>query len=265
MAKILNAQEGKHIVETYAFKNFDFSGDLEDKFIKTEFKASDSNNVKENVKDGEVDSSTTKQLDSNQMKLIEQLLNKSDELSSVIVRMEKQLSKQSSEYEKRLLEVQDTKYKEGYNDGYNKAKIELESKINEHLSKLIESVNKIDDVYKEYQSKAENIEKELVGVAIDIAEQVIEKELSKSSKEIALSLTKELLNDINEATKIEIKVNPLDYDYVSKNLDLERVEVKPDNAISLGGVVILSDAGNIEAEIHERFKTIKNSILKVKE
>ena len=78
-------------------------------------------------------------------------------------------------------------------------------------------------------------------------------------------MTKELLNDINEATKIEIKVNPLDYDYVSKNLDLERVEVKPDNAISLGGVVILSDAGNIEAEIHERFKTIKNSILKVKE
>ena len=37
MAKILNAQEGKHIVEAYAFKNFDFSGDLEDKFIKTEF------------------------------------------------------------------------------------------------------------------------------------------------------------------------------------------------------------------------------------
>ena len=143
MAKILNAQEGKHIVEAYAFKNFDFSGDLEDKFIKTEFKTSDSDNGKENIKEGGVDSSTTQQLDNNQMKLIEQLLDKSDELSSVIVRMEKQLSKQSSEYEKRLLEVQDSKYKEGYNDGYNKAKIELESKVHILSYKIVESPNGI--------------------------------------------------------------------------------------------------------------------------
>jgi flagellar assembly protein FliH len=75
-------------------------------------------------------------------------------------------------------------------------------------------------------------------------------------------LTKELLNDIKEATQIEIKVNPLDYDYVKDNLNLEKVKITPDNAISIGGVVILSDAGNIEAEIHKRFENIKKHILK---
>jgi len=75
-------------------------------------------------------------------------------------------------------------------------------------------------------------------------------------------LTKELLNDIKEATQIEIKVNPLDYDYVKDHLNLDKIKVSPDNAISVGGVVILSDAGNIEAEIHKRFEAIKNHILK---
>jgi flagellar assembly protein FliH len=259
MGKILNAQEGKHIIESYSFKNFDVG---HDSFVKTEYKEQTIKDVSPLNQD--IKESQEVVVDSNQIKLIEQLLNKSDELSSVVIRLESQLSKQSSEYEKRLVEVKETTYKEGYNEGYNKAKTELENKINEHLSKLIESTHKIEDLYKDYQNKVENIEKELVGVAVDIAEQVIQKEISKYSKEIALSLTKELINDIKEATKIEIRLNPLDYDYVKNNLDLEKVEVKPDNAISAGGVVILSDAGNIEAEIDERFKTIKNNILKVK-
>ena len=152
----------------------------------------------------------------------------------------------------------------GYNEGYNEAKRELENRVNEHLSKLIESLHKIDKVYQDYQNKAENIEKELVAVAVDIAQEVIAKELSKHSKEIALSLTKELINDIKEATKIEIKVNPLDYDYVKDKINLDKITIKPDNAISPGGVVIISDVGNIEAEIAERFKVIKNNILKVR-
>ena len=58
----------------------------------------------------------------------------------------------------------------GYNEGYNEAKRELENRVNEHLSKLIESLHKIDKVYQDYQNKAENIEKELVAVAVDIAQ-----------------------------------------------------------------------------------------------
>ena len=244
MGKILNAEEGKHLVESYAFKSFDFN---HDSFVKTELKE-----VQKQPSENVVQPSPQKEvvIDENQTKLIEQLLKKTDDLSNVIINLQQQLSNQSQEYEKRLQETKETTYQVAFNEGYNKAKAELETGIKEHLSKLIESVHKIEEVYKEYQSKAENIEKELVGVAVDIAEEVISKELSKNSKEIALNLTKELINDIKEATKIEIKINPLDYDFVKDNVNLEKVEIKPDNAITPGGVVILSDAGNIEAEIH---------------
>jgi len=251
MGKILNAEEGKHIVKEYSFKSLDINGNTiiskdnkEEKIIA---------NVEEPVKEAIKD---------NKLELIEELLKKSEEFNNSISRLEQQLQIQAQNYENKLAEIKETSYKAGYNEGYNTAKKELEDKIKEHLSRLVEGVHKIEEVYKEYQIKAENIEKELVGVAVDIAEEVIAKELSKSSKEIALSLTKELLNDIKEATQIEIKVNPLDYDYVKDNLNLEKVKITPDNAISIGGVVILSDAGNIEAEIHKRFENIKKHILK---
>ena len=249
MGKILNAEEGTHIVKEYSFRNLDFS--KEEKKESTPI-----------IKETPSLETQQPQIKDNQLELIEQLLQKSDVFSSSIERLEKQLEAQTKDCNDKLAQIKETSYQAGYNEGYNKAKAELEDKIKEHLSRLVEGVHKIEEVYKEYQSKAENIEKELVGVAVDIAQEVIAKELTKSSKEIALSLTKELLNDIKEATQIEIKVNPLDYDYVKDNLKLEKVKITPDNAISIGGVVILSDAGNIEAEIHKRFEAIKNHILK---
>ena len=260
MAKILNAEKGKHIVQKYSFKNL-FDEEIEenkdDEVDKEELK--DSDNIEIEIEKEPI--STPSSIPYNN-DLIEQLLKKSDEFANSIIRLEQQLSKQTEDCNKQLSEMKENSYKLGFNEGYNKAKEENETLIKEQLSRLIEGVHKIEEVYKEYQNKAENIEKELAGIAVDIAEEVIAKELSKSSKEIALSLTKELINDIKEATKIEIKVNPLDYDYIKDNLNLEKIKITPDNAVSLGGVLIISDAGNIEGEIKERFQTIKNHILK---
>jgi flagellar assembly protein FliH len=257
MGKILNAEEGTHIVEKYALKPLDLGNNIQkdEKTVESTIAVDNSENISNNTKNSEPVVETNNEL-------VENLLKKSDELSSQLVKMQMQFENQQQEFQKQLAEVKELSYKDGYNEGYNKAKSENEEEIKERLSKLVESIDKVEKVYQEYQNKAENIEKELVSVAMDIAEQVIAKELSKSSKEIALSLTKELINDIKEATKIEIKINPIDYEYVKENLQLEKVKITPDNAITPGGVVILSDSGNIEAEIHERFKTIKENILK---
>jgi len=254
MGKILNVEEGEHLVQKYLFPSLDVEDDNQESFKEVKV---------EEISQPVVEATQKKEsLDSASLELIEKLVSKSEELSNSILRLEQQLQNQTKECDEKLGHIKETSYQAGYNEGYNKAKQELEASIKEHLSKLVEGVHKIEEVYKDYQSKAENIEKELVGVAIDIAEEVITKEVSKSSKEIALNLTKELLNDIKEATKIEIKLNPLDFDFVQNNLNLEKIKVTPDNAVSPGGVVINSDAGNIEAEIHERFNIIKNHLKK---
>jgi len=254
MGKILNVEEGSHSVQKYSLKPIDFNNSEQE-----------DNKIIQNQNQNYDIPETTNNKDVNNgfdNSLIESLLKKSDELSTQIINMQQQMQQQSQEYKDQLSQVKELSYKDGYNEGYNKAKSENEDEIKTRLSKLTESISKVEEVYENYQSKAENIEKELVGVAVDISEQVIAKEVGKNSKQIALNLTKELIDDIKEATKIEVKVNPEDYEYVKDNIKLEKVKITPDNAISSGGVVILSDAGNIEGEISDRFKTIKENILK---
>jgi flagellar assembly protein FliH len=250
MGKLLNVEEGEHLIEKYSLKPLDL--DDKNKDSNEEIVDNSNNFFKESIEANKINNFD--------ISLFEDLSKKNDELLNHILSIKQEIQEQSQDCKNQLAQIQDLSYKNGYNDGYNKAKAENE--IKERISKLIESISKIDEVYKEYENKAANIEKELVSVAIDIAEQITATEVSKNSKQIALNLTKELINDIKKATKIEIKVNPIDYEYVKENLQLEKVKITPDSAISPGGVVILSDSGNIEAEISDRFKTIKNNILK---
>ena len=97
---------------------------------------------------------------------------------------------------------------------------------------------------------------------MDIAKEVIINEVSENSQKIALNLTRELLNSIMDATNIKVKVNPNDYLYLKEHLeDNTKVEVISDGAVSLGGVVIVSDTGNIDGTIMSRYKNLKQSVL----
>ena len=119
---------------------------------------------------------------------------------------------------------------------------------------------RVDKINELFEEKILSIEKELISVALDIAKEVIQKEVSENSKEIALSLAKALMEDIKDATKITIKVNPKDVKYL-KEQNLQNVEIVEDDAVKEGGVVILSDIGNIDAQVPQRFKAIKEAIL----
>ena len=59
-----------------------------------------------------------------------------------------------------------------------------------------------------------------------------------------------------------IKVNPNDKVAVEQSLGtLENVKVLSDNAVSQGGVIVLSDAGNIDGDIMKRYERVKNAAL----
>ncbi|NPA54740.1 MAG: hypothetical protein GXO40_00020 [Epsilonproteobacteria bacterium] len=258
--KILNAEEGKHLIAEYVFKPLNVE-EASDEFVTTSLTSPKKETTEDSTPPPAPTHETASQPSGFDTEIIEKVLQRSDTLVDAIAKLEQQLKAQAEFYEKKLEEIKETSYKAGYNEGYAKAKEELEEEVKSQMSKFVESIHKLEDIYKDYQTKAENIEKELASIAIDIAEEVIAKELSKDSKQIALNLAKSLIEDIKEATKIEIKVNPLDYEYVKEHLNLEKIKITPDNVISQGGVVILSDAGNIEAEIYQRFKAIKTHIL----
>ena len=67
---------------------------------------------------------------------------------------------------------------------------------------------------------------------------------------------------MQSASKITLKVNPKDHGEISQRVgSLEHVEVISDSAVSEGGVIALSDAGNIDAQISKRFERVKRAAL----
>jgi len=127
--------------------------------------------------------------------------------------------------------------------------------------RLTETIATLQESQQRFIKKVDTIEEELIETALDLAKQVIVKEIQSDSKEIALRLAKLLLTEVKEAATITLKVNPDDFDYIQANLETQsNLKIVADPAVGSGGVIVLSDIGNIDGEIMHRFERIKEAV-----
>jgi len=189
---------------------------------------------------------------------VEELLKKTDELSSNIIKLQMQIENQESEFAKRL-EAEIARAKEdGKNEGIAQTNAANEAKIKELEAKFSASAAKLDEQYAKFDEFLKKSEEELGQTAIKIAKEVIEKEVSTASSQIAHHLANSLIKELSDVKNIEIRVNPEDSDYLKEQFSKnERVKVSADDAISKGGVVIISEGGNIDATMQTRLEKLK--------
>ncbi|WP_459828962.1 flagellar assembly protein FliH [Campylobacter concisus] len=190
--------------------------------------------------------------------LVEELLKKTDELSSNIIKLQMQIENQESEFAKRL-EAEISRAKEdGKNEGIAQANAANEARINELEARFSASAAKLDEQYVKFDEFLKKIEEELGQTAIKIAKEVIDKEISTSSNQIAHHLASSLIKELSNVKNIEIRVNPEDSEYIKEQFSKnEHVKISADDAISKGGVVIISDGGNIDATMQTRLEKLK--------
>ena len=189
---------------------------------------------------------------------VEELLKKTDELSSNIIKLQMQIENQESEFAKRL-EAEIARAKEdGKNEGIAQTNAANEAKIKELEAKFSASAAKLDEQYVKFDEFLKKSEEELGQTAIKIAKEVIEKEVSSASSQIAHHLANSLIKELSDVKNIEIRVNPEDSDYLKEQFSKnERIKVSADDAISKGGVVIISEGGNIDATMQTRLEKLK--------
>jgi len=189
---------------------------------------------------------------------VEELLKKTDELSSNIIKLQMQIENQESEFAKRL-EAEISRAKEdGKNEGIAQANAANEARINELEARFSTSAAKLEEQYVKFDEFLKKIEEELGQTAIKIAKEVIDKEISASSNQIAHHLASSLIKELSNVKNIEIRVNPEDSEYIKEQFSKnEHVKISADDAISKGGVVIISDGGNIDATMQTRLEKLK--------
>jgi len=208
----------------------------------------------------EVDSSALSS--SSKESLIESLMQKTDEMSSNFIKLQMKLESKEEEYELSLVKAKEDAFAEGIEAGVAKALTDSELQLNSSVQMFGESISKIETSAKEFESALEAIKSDLVRAAVDIAHEVVQVELSESSNEIAKVLSDELLNDLQGASKVTLKVNPKNHGALSEHVGKqEHISIISDSAVSEGGVIVISDAGNIDAQISKRFQRVKRTAL----
>lgn len=194
--------------------------------------------------------------------LIESLLQKTDEMSSNFIKMQMKLESKDEEYKVALEAAKAEAFEEGKAAGMKEAEEMVQAEHASLMQQFSSSVETLDKSTKEFSSSIEGIQEELIHAAIDIAKEVILVETSERGNEIASQLAKDLITEIKSSSEVTIKVNPHDKVAVEQSLGtLENVKIISDNAVSNGGVIVLSDAGNIDGDIMKRYERVKSAAL----
>jgi len=194
--------------------------------------------------------------------LIESLMQKTDEMSSNFIKLQMKLEAKEEEHQTALKVAKEAAFAEGIEAGKAQA---LESGDKSKMSLLEQfssSVKTLDASAKNFESSLEALKSELVFAAVDISREVIKVELSHNSHEVAKLLSDELIKDLQGASKITLKVNPIDHGSISEHIGkLEHIHILSDRAVAPGGVIVMSDAGNVDAQISKRFERVKKAAL----
>ena len=274
MAKVISEERlSKHTTEKYNFKVFSMGADsevkksvfVEDNDEKQERKelnleSESTLDLPEPLVNGDVDSSSlsTGSKDS----LIESLLKKTDEMSSNFIKLQMKLEEMTEEHKIELASVKESSFEEGIEAGLKKAQELSNQNFENGLNQFSASVSTLESSAAQFELALEGIKSNLVNAAVDISQEVIKVELNENSSEVAKLLCDELIKELQNASKITIKVNPKDHGEVSSSVgSLKHVEILSDSAVSEGGVIVLSDAGNIDAQISKRFERVKRAAL----
>lgn len=249
----------KHTIDKYNFRGIN---DVSNTNKQTTIQSNSSSEIDNSMNASNDSYIANSTIDNKKLiEITEAVLVKAEELSTNLKSVENELKEQKAQFEAQLKETKERSYQDGYSAGYEEAKVKFENETNEIKKRFADAINALELSTTQAHTMMETLEKELSSIALDIAKEVILIEVDKNSKEIAKELANALIENVKEATKITLKVNPSDAQFLKENLDEDlKIEIESNSAIAKGGVVIVSDIGNIDGSVMTRFSNIKASI-----
>ena len=263
MASVISSTRlAKHTVNKYNFKVLAMGGHSDEDGAPVQSALVEAHTEDDNPsrRSSDVDSSALSS--SSKESLIESLMKKTDEMSSNFIKLQMKLEAMSDEHKIELEKVKEDSFNKGIEAAKAQAAQDEAASMSNGLAQFSASVLTLENSAKEYESALEGIKSELITAALDISKEVINVELNDNSTAIAEVLSNELIKELQSASKVTLKVNPKNHGEISASVgSLEHVEIISDSAVSEGGVIAISDAGNIDAQISKRFERVKRAAL----
>jgi len=163
--------------------------------------------------------------------------------------------------------IRDDAYREGYAEGEKQGLEKVESEIKplyRQVLSLIEEINR--DKENLYKKR----EKDVVELVLAITEKVLGT-VVEAKPEIICHIVKNSLEQVRDAEKIIVKVNPIHIPYLSgyeelfKDIYTEKLQIVDDPAIEQGDCQIVTENGFLDSIIEEQIVLLRQALLEVVE
>jgi flagellar biosynthesis/type III secretory pathway protein FliH len=158
------------------------------------------------------------------------------------------------EAEDKAVMIENEARQRGYEDGMDHARLEI-SEATEVIKNVANSI------LGSRQKLVNDIEDNIVSLAVEIAEKVIAEQI-KVDPEVVLSVTRKALMVATDRENLVLRINPDDLDVVKNSKEeitslmdgIRKIEIIPDRRIGRGGVVLETRVGNVDARIQSQLE-----------
>ncbi len=161
-------------------------------------------------------------------------------------------------YEKGLEQGRQDGFDQGRADGFAQGRAELDQKVIEFrnlLELLSEPLKELD----------QQVEEELVGLAVAIARQLVRRELKTETDQIMAVIRDAVQALPSRARKIQISIHPDDAEFVRSTLRVDdarpRWELLEDPLLTRGGCRVETESSRIDATVENRLNQVIAAVL----
>lgn len=193
---------------------------------------------------------------------------------------EKNISKEEimAEYIKEAEEQAKLQYesemKKAYEEGILKAEAEANNIIEQakiEYAKILDEVIKLkEETIAEYKKEIRDTEEQIVDLALDIAEKIINYEVNRTDDYI-ISIVEDAVNRVANKKDVIVKLSTQDYYIIQANKKLLMTRVKGfgeielvlDESLDVGNCIVDTPLGVIDGSIQVRMDNIQNEVKKM--
>lgn len=160
-------------------------------------------------------------------------------------------------------EIERNAYQHGFAEGEKAGFAAATQTVDPVIESLNQALRELQNIRQETQQQ---IETEVVKLALAIAKKIVCHEV-KTSQETVACVAREALRQVQNPAKIKIKLNPSDLQFIQDTRtqisqylhNVANVRFEAEDSIQSGGCVIETDMGDIDARIEKQFQAIEAS------
>jgi flagellar assembly protein FliH len=149
-------------------------------------------------------------------------------------------------------------FRAGHDEGLRRA-VEEQRRAVERLAELVRQARV------EHAQLLHDLERQVVGLVLDLAEKVIERE-ARADPTVVCSVVRAALDELQDATAAQVRVHPTDHDLVASHwVDLARepltegCRLVADERVEPGGCLIETQLSQVDAQLSAKLAQIRTT------